>query len=156
MGTKLLMYIAYLLLSAGLTAWVARVLFRNGQVFLDDALGNERLARSVNHLLVVGFYLRNPGYAAAAHRFPGLDHARSLAEVTVVADTGAVYTGDAAWLICLWALDGYRALALRLARPRLRPLARRVVHAAATIREGTGVRYVHACDDACRRAGTAR
>ena len=96
------------------------------------------------------------GSAAATHRFPGLDHARSLAEVTVVADTGAVYTGDAAWLICLWALDGYRGLALRLARPGLRPLARRVVHAAATIREGTGVRYVHACDDACRRAGTAR
>src|SRR2546421_593524 len=184
MGTKLLMYIAYLLLSAGLTAWVARVLFRNGQVFLDDALGNERLARSVNPLPVPGrltvlydggcpvcwaarrwlagrvqlvpLDFVEAGSAAAAHRFPGLDHARSLAEVTVVADTGAVYTGDAAWLICLWALDGYRGLALRLARPRLRPLARRVVHAAATIREGTCVRYVHACDDACRRAGTAR
>jgi len=71
MGTKLLMYIAYLLLSAGLTAWVARVLFRNGQVFLDDALGNERLARSVNHLLVVGFYLLNLGYAAVAIRVSG-------------------------------------------------------------------------------------
>jgi len=65
------MYIAYLLLSAGLTAWVARVLFRNGQVFLDDALGNERLARSVNHLLVVGFYLLNLGYAAVAIRVSG-------------------------------------------------------------------------------------
>ncbi|OLE29663.1 MAG: hypothetical protein AUG44_03320 [Actinobacteria bacterium 13_1_20CM_3_71_11] len=71
MGPKLLMYIAYLLLSAGLTAWVARVLFRNGQVFLDDALGNERLARSVNHLLVVGFYLLNLGYAAVAIRVSG-------------------------------------------------------------------------------------
>src|SRR5256885_6988206 len=68
MGPKLLMYIAYLLLSAGLTAWVARVLFRNGQVFLDDALGDERLSRSVNHLLVVGFYLLNLGYAAVAIR----------------------------------------------------------------------------------------
>ena len=71
MGPKLLMYIAYLPLSAGLTAWVARVLFRNGQVFLDDALGNERLARSVNHLLVVGFYLLNLGYAAVAIRVSG-------------------------------------------------------------------------------------
>ena len=71
MDPKLLMYIAYLLLSAGLTAWVARVLFRNGQVFLDDALGNERLARSVNHLLVVGFYLLNLGYAAVAIRVSG-------------------------------------------------------------------------------------
>jgi hypothetical protein len=71
MGPKLLMYVAYLLLSAGLTAWVAGVLFRNGQVFLDDALGDERLARSVNHLLVVGFYLVNLGYAAVAIRVSG-------------------------------------------------------------------------------------
>jgi len=68
MDAKLFMYVSYLLLSAGLTAWVARVLFRNGQVFLDDALGDERLARSVNHLLVVGFYLLNLGYAAVAIR----------------------------------------------------------------------------------------
>src|SRR6266480_2665797 len=68
MDPKLFMYVAYLLLSAGLTAWVARVLFRNGQVFLDDALGDERLARSVNNLLVVGFYLLNLGYAAVAIR----------------------------------------------------------------------------------------
>src|SRR2546423_12643293 len=81
MGPKLLMYIAYLLLSAGLTAWVARVLFRNGQVFLDDALGNERLARSVNHLLVVGFYLLNLGYAAVAIRVSG--------DVVTAADAGA-------------------------------------------------------------------
>jgi hypothetical protein len=68
MEPKLFMYLSYLLLSAGLTAWVARVLFRNGQVFLDDAMGDERLARSVNHLLVVGFYLLNLGYAAVAIR----------------------------------------------------------------------------------------
>ena len=68
MDPKLFMYVAYLLLSAGLTAWVARALFRNGQVFLDDALADERLARSVNHLLVVGFYLLNLGYAAVAIR----------------------------------------------------------------------------------------
>ena len=82
MDPKLLMYIAYLLLSAGLTAWVARVLFRNGQVFLDDALGNERLAQSVNHLLVVGFYLLNLGYAAVAIRV----------SVTVATATDAVQT----------------------------------------------------------------
>src|SRR4051794_11132902 len=63
------MYLLYLLLSIGLTAWVARTLFRNGQVFLDDALHDERLAKSVNHLLVVGFYLLNLGYATVAIRF---------------------------------------------------------------------------------------
>jgi hypothetical protein len=71
MDLKLVMYIAYLLISVGLTAWVARVLFRNGQVFLDDALGDERLARSVNNLLVVGFYLISLGYAAVATRESG-------------------------------------------------------------------------------------
>ena len=62
------MDLGYLAISIGLTAWVARTLFRNGQVFLDDALGSERLARSVNHLLVVGFYLLNLGYATVAIR----------------------------------------------------------------------------------------
>ena len=71
MDPKLAMYLAYLLFSAGLTAWVARVLYRNGQVFLDDALHDERLARSVNHLLVVGFYLLNLGYATVAIRLSG-------------------------------------------------------------------------------------
>jgi hypothetical protein len=62
------MDLSYLVISIGLTAWVARTLFRNGQVFLDDALGSERLARSVNHLLVVGFCLLNLGYATVAIR----------------------------------------------------------------------------------------
>src|SRR5690242_4897711 len=68
MAARTWMDLSYLLISVGLTAWVARTLFRNGQVFLDDALGSERLARSVNHLLVVGFYLLNLGYATVAIR----------------------------------------------------------------------------------------
>jgi predicted DCC family thiol-disulfide oxidoreductase YuxK len=88
------------------------------------------------------------GSAEARRRYPRLDHARTLADVTVVADTGAVYDGDAAWLVCLWALDGYRGLALRLATPRLRPLARRVVTTAAVIRSA---QYGQTCDDACAR-----
>jgi len=59
-------YLVYLAVSIMLTWWVARTLFRNGQVFIDDALRNERLAASVNHLLVVGFYLLNLGYIAIA------------------------------------------------------------------------------------------
>ena len=71
MEPKLSMYLLYLAISIGLTAWVSRALFRNGQVFLDDAFRNERLAKSVNHLLVVGFYLLNLGYAAVAIRLSG-------------------------------------------------------------------------------------
>ncbi|MDQ3266018.1 MAG: hypothetical protein M3Y59_20590 [Myxococcota bacterium] len=53
-------YLAYLVISIGITVWVARTLQQNGRVFLVDAfLGKETLADSVNHLLVVGFYLVN-------------------------------------------------------------------------------------------------
>lgn len=63
MNPTVVTYLVYLLLSVTLTIWVARTLFRNGQPFLDDAFGgDDRLARSVNHLLVVGFYLINFGY----------------------------------------------------------------------------------------------
>jgi hypothetical protein len=55
-------YLAYLIVSIALTVWVARTLFKNGAYFLEDALGNKELAASVNHLLVVGFYLINFGY----------------------------------------------------------------------------------------------
>jgi len=60
-------YLVYLAISIGLTVWVAQTLFKNGRVFLVDAFhGNEPLADSVNHLLVVGFYLINLGYVSLA------------------------------------------------------------------------------------------
>jgi hypothetical protein len=58
-------YAVYIVLTLGVTIWVAQTLHRNGQVFLVDSFhGNEALADSVNHLLVVGFYLINVGYIA--------------------------------------------------------------------------------------------
>lgn len=63
-------YIVYLLISIGLTIWVARTLHKNGRIFLVDSFhGNEALADSVNHLLVVGFYLINIGYVALALKY---------------------------------------------------------------------------------------
>jgi hypothetical protein len=57
------MYGYYLIISILVTVWVARTLFKNGRIFLLDAFdGNAPLADSVNHLLVVGFYLINIGY----------------------------------------------------------------------------------------------
>jgi hypothetical protein len=62
-----LCYFSYLAISIGITVWVARTLHKNGRVFLVDAFhGNAELADSVNHLLVVGFYLINVGYIALA------------------------------------------------------------------------------------------
>src|SRR5262249_42476849 len=60
-------YLIYLAVSIALTIWVARTLHKNGRVFLVDVFhGNEPLADSVNHLLVVGFYLINLGYVSLA------------------------------------------------------------------------------------------
>lgn len=63
-------YMIYLFISIAMTVWVARTLHNNGKVFLVDSLnGNEPLADSVNHLLVVGFYLINIGYVTLALRY---------------------------------------------------------------------------------------
>ncbi|HSE50413.1 MAG TPA: hypothetical protein VLA96_14500 [Terriglobales bacterium] len=63
-------YVFYTLISVALTVWVARTLYQNGILFLVDAFGgNERLANSVNHLLVVGFYLINIGYVTLALKY---------------------------------------------------------------------------------------
>jgi len=60
-------YLIYLALSIALTIWVGRTLHKNGRVFLVDVFhGNDALADSVNHLLVVGFYLINFGYVSLA------------------------------------------------------------------------------------------
>ena len=65
-------YLTYLAMSLSATVWVASTLHKNGRVFLVDAFHrNEALADSVNHLLVVGFYLINVGYVALVLRSPG-------------------------------------------------------------------------------------
>src|SRR6187401_1062828 len=61
------MYLLYLTISVTLTVWVAHTLHKNGRIFLVDVFhGNDALADSVNHLLVVGFYLINLGYVSLA------------------------------------------------------------------------------------------
>jgi hypothetical protein len=62
-------YFVYLAASLTTTIWVAQTLRQNGRSFLIDAFhGNRELADSVNHLLVVGFYLINVGYVTLALR----------------------------------------------------------------------------------------
>ena len=58
-----LAYGLYLVIAIGMTIWVAHTLSTNGEVFLVQCFGqNEQLAKSTNHLLVVGFYLVNIGF----------------------------------------------------------------------------------------------
>lgn len=56
-------YVLYLASALALTVWVAHTLSTNGEVFLIECFGHDEvLARSTNHLLVVGFYLVNLGF----------------------------------------------------------------------------------------------
>ncbi|WP_369026646.1 hypothetical protein [Qipengyuania sp. RANM35] len=63
-------YIIYFVVSIALTVWVAHTLSKNGIVFLVECFGHDDLlARSTNHLLVVGFYLVNLGWILLTLRF---------------------------------------------------------------------------------------
>ena len=56
-------YAIYLAIAIPVTIWVARTLHKNGRIFLVSCFKeNEELADSVNHLLLVGFYLVNLGF----------------------------------------------------------------------------------------------
>lgn len=60
------------------------------------------------------------GSREARANFPWLP----AGDLAVVANTGEVWTGNSAWIVCLWALRGYRDLAVRLSGPLLLLLAR--------------------------------
>lgn len=102
--------------------------------------------------LLVQLDLVPAGSEAARQRFPDLDHARTLEEVSVVSDAGEVWEGAHAWVMCLWATAPHRALAESLARPSRLPLAKGAAYVAAGIRnvvstprrDGPGT-----CTDAC-------
>lgn len=66
------------------------------------------------------------GSRAAVRRFPGLDPETTLGSLTVVADDSAVYRGDRAFVLCLWALRPTRAWSLQLAAKGQSALARRI------------------------------
>jgi hypothetical protein len=83
MNYSILTYCLYLLISIAATVWVAKVLFKNGRIFLIDIFqGNSELADSVNRLLVVGFYFLNIGYISLTlTETVNMDNARVLLEV---------------------------------------------------------------------------
>ena len=56
-------YLLYITISITITVWVGNVLRRAGRTFLiANFQGNADIADSVNHLLLVGFYLINFGF----------------------------------------------------------------------------------------------
>jgi hypothetical protein len=65
-------YGAYAVVSITLTVWIARTLFKNGAVFLEEVFADQpKMAEAVNRLLVVGFYLLNLGYASLIMKMGG-------------------------------------------------------------------------------------
>jgi hypothetical protein len=63
-------YAIYVVVSLAITVWVGRTLTRNGRMFLVENFdGHEALADSINHLLLVGFYLVNIGFVSLALRY---------------------------------------------------------------------------------------
>jgi predicted DCC family thiol-disulfide oxidoreductase YuxK len=62
---------------------------------------------------------------AARRRFPKLRNVGRVDELVVVSDTGGVYRGARAWVMCLWALHEYRGWSEVLASPAVMPLARK-------------------------------
>ncbi|MFJ8820237.1 thiol-disulfide oxidoreductase DCC family protein [Streptomyces sp. NPDC102467] len=74
------------------------------------------------------------GSGEARGRFPGLDHAATLGDITVVGDSGQIYRGPAAWIVCMWALREYRATSHRMTTPAGMKVAKQVVLGAAKYR----------------------
>ena len=111
---KVWMYLAYLAISIGLTVWVASTLSRNGLVFLEDVFTDSRLAKAVNHLLVVGFYLLNLGYVSVA-----MTNNDSIGSVSEALETLSLKVGLV--LLVLGALHFFNVFALnRYRRSRMR------------------------------------
>ena len=117
-------YLSYATASVGLTVWLARTLFRNGEVFLEEVFAdNPRMAAAVNHLLVVGFYMLNLGYALSTLKADRWVYTASDGIETLAMKLGSL-------LLVLGALHMFnlyvfhrirRRAQLRLAPPPVRP-----------------------------------
>ncbi|MFF4577620.1 hypothetical protein ACFY15_04325 [Streptomyces sp. NPDC001373] len=123
MDLTVVAYVIYLLISIGLTIWVARTLSRNGRIFIADVLqGNEKLAEAVNHLLVVGFYLVNIGFVTLYLRSTetvlearGLFEALSVKLGVVLLVLGVMHLGN------VWVLSRMRRRGIMERQAALHP-----------------------------------
>ncbi|MFF0446976.1 thiol-disulfide oxidoreductase DCC family protein [Streptomyces sp. NPDC004609] len=95
------------------------------------------------------------GSDEARRRYPGLDHTRTLREITVIGDGGQIFAGAAAWIVCLWALAEHRPKAHWLSTPSGAPFVRVTMLAAAKYRDATssGTEAGPPCDDQCAVPG---
>lgn len=66
-------YGIYSAAAIGLTTLLARTLSKNGAVFLSQVFSEAAIAKAVNQLLVIGFYMLNLGYAFLIFKTNGAD-----------------------------------------------------------------------------------
>lgn len=72
-------------------------------------------------------------------------------ELVVVADSGEVWVGPAAFITCLWALVAWREWSYRLSGTAFAPLAERFFRFLSSRRKGIAALFDHDCaDGACR------
>jgi predicted DCC family thiol-disulfide oxidoreductase YuxK len=88
------------------------------------AKARESLEAEATQLPITFLAYQSPEMAAL---FPELLALRPDQQIIVLADNGAIYQGDSAWLMLLWATDRWRSLAETLAAPAYRGLVKRVV-----------------------------
>lgn len=75
-------YLIYLPIALVLIAWSARMLFKNGMIFMMDIFhGNEALAKSTNRLFEVGYFLLNVGFALMILKMADIITNREMIEV---------------------------------------------------------------------------
>lgn len=68
--------------------------------------------------------------------FPGIHTLDPAREMIVRTETGEIYRGAEAWVMCLYSCANHRDLAKRLARPAMLAVAIRVCHLLAANRHG--------------------
>jgi hypothetical protein len=76
-------YAVYAACALALTVWLARTLYRNGAVFLEEVFDRKEIAIAVNRLLVTGFFMINLGYAMFLLKSNVADSATNAIEILV-------------------------------------------------------------------------
>lgn len=115
----LITYAVYIPVSVALAVWVGRTLFKHGRRFLVDAFhGHDELADSVNHLLLVGFYLINIGYVILALKYgAAAENARQAVEATCFKVGIVMVVLGVMHFFNLYVLSRYRRRAIRQGCP---------------------------------------
>jgi len=89
--------------------------------------------------------------AEISSMYPGLEALDLRAQMVAVSDSGNIYQGSSAWIMCLYALRDYRDWSYRLAHPAMLPMARKVCEMVSANRLGISRWFLSAKPDELRK-----